>query len=77
MNWEADKRPGDPTAISDPACWITASAAEALKTELTDRIQMLRHAPWYQVDGVLDISDETVVGVDGKLCLKSQLSLSD
>ena len=67
FNWEADKRLGDPSAVSDPACWITGPLAEALKSQLPARVQMLRHAPRYQDERVFDISDDVQLGADGKL----------
>jgi hypothetical protein len=70
LNWEADRRFGDPTAVSDPACWISGQLAESLRTTLPERIAMFRYAPKYQVDKGFDISGNVNIGDDGKLYLK-------
>lgn len=71
LNCEADKRFGDPTAVSDPACWIKGRLEHSLRTALPERLAMSRHAPRYQVDMGLDISGDVILGEDGKLRLKT------
>lgn len=68
LNLEADIRFGDPTAVSDPACWITGQLAESLRITLPE--PLFRHAPKYQVDRGFDISGDVNIGGDGKLHLK-------
>jgi hypothetical protein len=35
----------DPAQVSDPNCWITGAAAEALKLGMVENISMIRRAP--------------------------------
>lgn len=70
LNFEADRRPGDPTAVSDPKCWITGAQAEALKSGITQKIQRLRYAETYQESGVLDISESITADAIGRFQLK-------
>ncbi|MDO9333214.1 MAG: hypothetical protein Q7T57_01660 [Dehalococcoidales bacterium] len=72
LNFEADKRFGDPTAVSDPACWLPVELAQSLSTQIPNFIGTFRHGIKYQVDRGLDISSEVVIGNDGKLHLKMQ-----
>ena len=71
LNWEADKRFGDPTAVSDPVCWIKGQLEHSLRTTLPERIAISRHAPKYRVDVGFDISGDVILGEDGKLRLKT------
>ncbi|MBS0308094.1 MAG: hypothetical protein JSS58_03900 [Proteobacteria bacterium] len=71
LNWEADKRFGDPTAVSDPACWLPKHDENLIKTALSNQIRMLRHAPRFQDDGVLDISDQVQANGDGTFSIES------
>jgi hypothetical protein len=45
LNLSPDFDPLDPAQVSDPACWITGDAAEALKRAMVEKIAMVRHAP--------------------------------
>lgn len=69
LNLEADKRPGDPTAVSDPACWIAAPVANAIQNALSGSMRIFRGTPTYREpeQGVLDVSDDVDVDPDGKL----------
>lgn len=70
LNWEADARPGDPTAVSDPACWVQGPNADAIQNRLISSIGMLRHAPTYREElGVLDLSDIVIVSDEGGLSI--------
>jgi hypothetical protein len=69
LNWEADKRFGDPTAVSDPACWITGTLETRLRSELPNKISLFRHGQRYHVDTGLDVSANVEVGADGKYYL--------
>lgn len=44
LNLDPDFDPLDPAQVSDPNCWITGDAAEALKRGMVKKIGMLRRA---------------------------------
>lgn len=50
LNLEADKRFGDPTAVSDPACWLPMELAQSLRTQMPNLIGAFRHGIRYQAD---------------------------
>ena len=70
LNLDPDFDPLDPAQVSDPACWITGDAAEALKGGTVEKIALLRHAP--RLPGnPLDLSDEVEIDPHtGKLRLR-------
>jgi hypothetical protein len=70
LNLEADARFGDPTAVSDPACWITGERENLLKSEITNKIRLLKYGQRYIDNTGLDISSNIEVGADGKFKLK-------
>jgi hypothetical protein len=70
LNLEADKRFGDPTAVSDPACWITGKLESKLRSELPNKISIFRHGQRYIDTMGLDISANVEVGSDGKFYIK-------
>jgi hypothetical protein len=72
LNFEADRRLLDPTAVSDPRCWITGAQAERLMAGLVGKIQRLRYAPTYRDSGTMDLSDRVIEDERGKLRLRDQ-----
>lgn len=77
LNLAPNFDPLDPAQVSDPKCWITGAAAEALKHGTVERISMIRCAPKYPAmpvipTGELDIADQVVIDeATGRLLLKS------
>lgn len=63
LNFEADRRPGDPTAVSDPKCWLTGEQAQALRRGLICKIQSLKYAETYRDQGVWDLSGDAQDGL--------------
>ena len=72
LNFKAERQPLDPTAVSDPRCWITGAQAERLKVGLVGKIQRLRYAPTYRDSGAMDLSDSVIEDERGKLRLWDQ-----
>lgn len=50
LNLEADARPGDPTASSNPDCWICGAMADAFKTAFSDRVRAIQTARLTTID---------------------------
>ena len=69
LNMEADRRPLDPTAVSDPKCWITKVQAERLQSGLVEKIQRLKLAETYRTSSGMDLSDHVIEDASGKLHL--------
>lgn len=47
LNLETDAQPSDPTASSNPDCWIGGAMADAFKTAFSDRVRAIQSAPPY------------------------------
>ena len=58
LNFEADARPGDPTAVSDPKCWITGEHRAALERFFPERVRAIGQAPTYVERGVLVVDSD-------------------
>ena len=59
LNLDPDFDPLDPAQVSDPNCWITGDAAEALKRGMIEKIGMLRRAPLLPAN-YFDLSEGSV-----------------
>jgi hypothetical protein len=78
LNLDPNFNPLDPAQVSDPKCWITGAAAEALKRGMVEKISMIRRAPKYPImpSGELDMTDQLVLDeVSGKFRLKDDGAL--
>ena len=69
LNLDPNHDPLNPAHVSDPACWITGEAAEALKRAMVERIGMLRHAPTLP-KSELDLTDQIEIDDSGRYHLK-------
>lgn len=72
LNLNPNFDPLDPAQVSDPKCWITGAAAEALKLGLVQKISMIRHAPILP-NSDLNIADQVELDpATGKYRLKEK-----
>jgi hypothetical protein len=77
LNLDPNFNPLDPAQVSDPKCWITGAAADALKHGMVEKISMIRYAPTYPTmpimpTGEFDITDQVAIDeATGKVLLKS------
>jgi hypothetical protein len=77
LNLDPNFNPLDPAQVSDPKCWITGAAADALKHGMVEKISMIRRAPKYPAmptlqTGELDVANQVEIDdATGKIFLKS------
>jgi hypothetical protein len=70
LNLDPNFDPLDPAQVSDPKCWITGAAAEALKHGVVENISMIRRAPILPKSD-LNIADQVEIDeATGKYRLK-------
>jgi hypothetical protein len=71
LNLDPNFDPLDPAQVSDPKCWITGAAAEALKQRVAEKISVLRGAPLLtRTESELDLVDKVEMDAAGKYRLK-------
>jgi hypothetical protein len=77
LNLDPNFNPLDPAQVSDPKCWITGAAAEALRHGVAEKISAIRPVLKYpstpvMQTGELDVTNQVEIDeATGKLFLKS------